>query len=78
MKARTWKHNFVNMIGMTHEYGILEGLSSEVVIILVVVLCYLGLFSFFAKFMTVVPIQRNNCMFETLLLGYHLAPPPPR
>jgi hypothetical protein len=52
MKARTWKHNFVNMIGMTHEYGILEGLSSEVVIILVVVLCYLGLFSIFAKFMT--------------------------
>ena len=60
MKARTWKHNFVNMIGMTHEYGILEGLSSEVVIILAVVLCYLGLFSIFAKFMTVVPIQRNN------------------
>ena len=50
MKARTWKHNFVNMIGMTHEYGILEGLSSEVA----VVLCYLGLFSIFAKFMTVV------------------------
>ena len=30
MKARkSWKHNFVNMIGMAHEYGILEGLSSE-------------------------------------------------
>ena len=35
-------------------------LSFEVVIILAVVLCYLGLFSIFAKFMTVVPIQRNN------------------
>jgi len=41
----TWKHNFVNVIGMTHEYGILEGLSSEVVILLAVVLYYIGLFS---------------------------------
>ena len=41
----TWKHNFVNVVGMTHEYGILEGLSSEVVILLAVVLYYIGLFS---------------------------------